>query len=143
MAIVSARLAPRTVLAWTCGRINRRLPSHPRQIACSGILPAVMLGETRDRTPAPAPPTRVCPDALHVAVMARTDHVDDTGSGRRKKKPRTLNAGPEPFRCPETSQTCPRWDSNPHCLDTFSASTGVRSSTLSYCLTADYEIERP
>src|SRR6185312_11143735 len=86
MAIVSARLAPRTVLAWTCGRINRRLPSHPRQIACSGILPAVMLGETRDRTPAPAPPTRVCPDALHVAVMARTYHVDDTGSGRRKKK---------------------------------------------------------
>jgi hypothetical protein len=27
------------------------------------------------------------PDALHVAVMARTDHVDDTGSGRRKKSP--------------------------------------------------------
>jgi molecular chaperone HtpG len=24
---------------------------------------------------------------VHVAVMARTDHVDDTGSGRRKKKP--------------------------------------------------------
>ena len=58
MAIVSARLAPRTVLAWTCGRINRRLPSHPRYQRVS------------------------VPDALHVAVMACHDITELMGLDR-------------------------------------------------------------